>query len=987
MKNHTCSNNNSLISNSYIKESLHSIQQLLFSMIDVNRIAFIMVDNENNIKEHSDEDYVIIDNDFLDKYHSFIKLTDNCNELVAMIELYLNDKYESLIYPIHNNEMIYGYLIFTHDKVSCKWNSNNREILINASLLFKNLLFGTKHNNEFDHSSILYNMINKINTHIYVTDLKTDRILYMNEKMRKDYFIDSPIGQICWKVLRNDKQQRCENCPVPYLLDHPNEEYAWEDVCTINDKIYQSYDSLIHWFDGSIVHFQHSHDITDIKRIVFDASFDELTGIYNRKTGYQQLTNQLYNCKKEKKLIQVCLFDIDNLKITNDVYGHIEGDHMLKVITKAVKEKLNDNDIIFRISGDEFIVSFYDYSYDTAYQYMMSVLKDLKHIVVEENFKYDLSYCFGIIEIDSRNTLPISDIISAADEKMYTWKKRRHLRNAQLELKKDNQTPIDFDYDKDSLYDALAKSTDDYIFICNMKTGVFRYTPEMVKEFNFPSEIIKNAAAIFGSKIHRDDKYEFLNSNQQITDGKTDNHIVEYRALNKDNDWVWLRCRGQVGYDKNHEPSIFTGFISNLGKKNSMDILTSLYNKTEFQKRVNDMEGMFSILIINIDDFKSINSLYNREFGDNVLRIIAQNIQTILHNDGTLFKLDGDEFGFITKQTDFDSLNVIFDKIQNYANQQHSYEDKIYTFTISSGVAIAPKNGDNYLELQRNAELALQYAKRKRRGTMVIVNSKIRKEKTRVLELTNALKQDINNHFNNFHLVYQPIIDTQNERILKVEALCRWNNKNIPNVSPGEFIPILEETGDIIKLGRWVFIESIKQLREWLDINSKMSISINVSYLELIENRFVEDIKDIIDKYNVPYNHVIIELTETAISKNTNLILKNITELRNLGIQIAMDDFGTGYSSLAALKDEPLDIIKIDRTFVIGIENDPFNFAFIKLMIELCHQANLSVLIEGIETKIEYDTLLSLYPDYIQGYYTGHPMDSHSLLPFIKIHD
>ncbi|MEG0366368.1 MAG: hypothetical protein RR585_06005, partial [Coprobacillus sp.] len=153
-----------------------------------------------------------------------------------MIELYLNDKYESLIYPIYNDETIYGYLIFTHNSLSCQWNSNDKELLMNTRILFEKLLIENKCNDEFNQNSILYNMINKINTHIYVTDFKTDRILFMNEKMRKDYFIDNPIGQICWKVLRNDKQQRCENCPVPYLLDHPNEEYAWEDVSTINDK-------------------------------------------------------------------------------------------------------------------------------------------------------------------------------------------------------------------------------------------------------------------------------------------------------------------------------------------------------------------------------------------------------------------------------------------------------------------------------------------------------------------------------------------------------------------------------------------------------------------------------------------------------------------------------------------------------------------------------------------------------------------------------
>ncbi|MEG0367723.1 MAG: bifunctional diguanylate cyclase/phosphodiesterase, partial [Coprobacillus sp.] len=452
----------------------------------------------------------------------------------------------------------------------------------------------------------------------------------------------------------------------------------------------------------------------------------------------------------------------------------------------------------------------------------------------------------------------------------------------------------------------------------------------------------------------------------------------------KNNEWVWLRCRGHVEYDDEGEPAIFAGFISNLGKKNYRDILTSLYNKFEFEKRISEMQGEFTIMLLNIDDFKSINSLYNREFGDNILRIIGQNLQTLFSKDATVFKLDGDEFGLIFKKLDDIQIKAIFQKILFYANQPHSYEDKPYTFTVTAGSASSPIDGTTYLKLQRNCEIALQYGKHNRRGKLTIFNEEIFTEKTFHLQLLNILKQDMKNDFRNFSLVYQPIIDANHRQIMKVEALCRWKHQNFSNIGPGYFIPLLEDTGDIVKLGKWIFKKAIEQIRDWLIFNPDISVSINVSYIQLIEEDFVSFVKKVIEEYDIPFDHVVIELTETAIAKNATLIIETIRSLRELGIQIAMDDFGTGYSSLSLLKDEPLDIIKIDQSFVRGIENDSFNQAFIKLIIELCHQIGLSVLIEGVETKKELDLILPLNPDFIQGYYTGMPMPTHELVHLIK---
>ncbi|MEG0275459.1 MAG: EAL domain-containing protein, partial [Coprobacillus sp.] len=766
----------------------------------------------------------------------------------------------------------------------------------------------------------------------------------------------------------------------------PDKSCIWEEVSTFNQKTYRNFDHMIDWFDHSTVHFQHSVDITDLKKASFEASYDELTGIYNRRSGKTNLEDSILEAKTNEKNIVVVLYDLDNLKLTNDLYGHVQGDHMLRCIADEVKKNLREQDVFFRLSGDEFVIGMYDCSTSVANERMRKILHLLKKRTKHEHLKYQLSFCYGLYKVTPDNFLSTNDIITKTDEKMYEWKKKSHLKQAFNNMKNDDFLKKEnFDYNKDLLYDALVKSTDDYIFICNMKTGVFRYTPAMVEEFDFPNEVLHNAAAVFGSKIHKDDKYEFLNSNQQITDGKTDSHIVEYRALNKNNEWVWLRCHGHVEYDDEQEPAIFAGFISNLGKKNYRDILTSLYNKFEFEKRITEAQGEFSIMLLNIDDFKTLNNLYNREFGDNVLRIVGQNLQTILSKEADVFKLDGDEFGLFIKKSDNPNiLNLIFEKIQAFVEQQHICDNHSFVLSITAGGVVAPQDGTTYLELLKNCEMTLQYGKHNHRGKLSIFNKYILKEKTYQIQLIHVLKQDISHNYQNFSLVFQPIIETTTNQICKVETLCRWTHPHFKNISPGIFIPLLEETGDIIKLGKWIFEQSVIHLKQLLECNPHISMSINISNIQIMEDDFSTFIEETILYYNVPFESVILELTETAIAKNAHKTIDTIHQLRMMGIRIAMDDFGTGYSSLSLLKNEPLDIIKIDQSFVRGLHDDSFNQAFIKLIIELCHQINLLVLIEGVETKEELDLLLPLLPDFIQGYYTGMPMKHDELLNLIK---
>ena len=951
---------------------LDELTQFIKASID-DEFLCLIVDNEKCLYENT----VNIDEEKEKAYRDIIEHHDNLhNDLVD----YFSKQEHVYVFPFLDNHDIHGdVIVFSHRDYSMQ----EKESLLKIIKTFESVFYHIYTQGHFCHS-VFEQVMSSVHANVIVTDIDNDDIVYMNDHAKQTYHVDDLTQHKCYEVLRSKETKRCPDCPINYLKNHPHECYHWEEYNEEQNCIYENYDHLIEWFDKRIVHVEYSLDITEFTQIKNQAFHDDLTGIFNRRAGKRRIIQQIQKAKQNKKDVILCLYDVNCLKETNDAFGHREGDYKLKVITKVIKKYLKQDDVFMRLSGDEFIVSLYDYRIQDANQFMTGCLKELHQIEIQEQLPYSLDYCFGLYKITPDNQLRLDEMIMNADEKMYIWKKKAHLKNSLEALEKQSPIVETFDYDKDLLYAALSKSTDDYIFVCNMKTNVFKYTPEMVEEFEFPSQILTNAAMVFGSRIHEDDKYEFLNSNQQIADGRVDSHIVEYRALNKNKEYVWLRCRGHVEYDENGEPSLFAGFISNLGKKNYRDSLTGLYNTFEFEKRIQEATGEFSIMIINIHNFKLMNQLYDREFGNSILRIVGQNLQTLLHKETTVFKLDGDEFGLILKDTDEKTLNSLFQKIQSYSQISHSYEGKVFSCQFSCGVAMYPRHGKNYLELRKNCEIALHYSQRFTQQKMIIFNHALSIENTFTLQLLNALEYDILNDFQHFYLVFQPKVTSINHQLMGFEVLCRWNHPDFPHVGPGEFIPMLENSGDIIVLGNWIFQQSVQFLKSWLEYDPDIIISINVSPIQLIEDEFPDFIKETLHDYDVNPTHVIIELTETTVVKNGNLAIEAIEKIRSFGVQIAMDDFGKGYSSLAVLRDEPLDFIKIDQSFVRDIAHNSYNYAFMKFMIELCHQINLKVIIEGVETKEELNIVESFSPDYIQGFYTGKPMPYDESLQLIK---
>lgn len=577
--------------------------------------------------------------------------------------------------------------------------------------------------------------------------------------------------------------------------------------------------------------------------------------------------------------------------------------------------------------------------------------------------------------------MTVTEVLSKADESMYEQKKRAHIRKAERRLQEKQGggdiPPEALEYDSLRLYNALVKSTDSYIFVSNMKTGIFRYSPSMVEEFGLPQSIVENAA-VWGSKVHPDDKAAFMEANQIIADGRSDFHCVEYRAKNRKGEWIWVRCRGYLERDGDGEPSLFAGFITNLGQKNKIDHVTGLFNKLKFEEDIESMlekrpEHPLHLLVLGLDGFKHINELYGKSFGDEILRVIGQRIQGMLPLSASVYRLDGDEFGITVSGERFEMMELYRSLSESFRSQQE-YDGKKYFCTISAGSASYPEDASGYTELSEYASHSLKYAKKLGRNRIVFFSRAILEQEMRSLELVELLRESIERQFEGFELVYQPQIAVDTRHVVGAEALARWTCTKYGPVSPGEFIPLLEQSGLIIPFGRWVFREAAAQCKAWTKSRPDFKISINLSYLQVVSNSMVPFINNTLERLDLSPANLTVEFTESCMIRENARIRAVFESIRSLGIRIAMDDFGTGYSSLGMLKDSPADVVKIDRTFVRDILTSQFDATFIHFVVALCHDVNIKVCLEGVEREEEFDRVRSMGLDFIQGFLFGKPV-------------
>lgn len=389
--------------------------------------------------------------------------------------------------------------------------------------------------------------------------------------------------------------------------------------------------------------------------------------------------------------------------------------------------------------------------------------------------------------------------------------------------------------------------------------------------------------------------------------------------------------------------------------------------KIEFSKQVRS-----AFMYLDLDGFKEINDSYGHGFGDKLLIEISKRLIKTFPKNAYIVRTGGDEFVIVVpSQSDQILVDMILNRLMDMFNQALCIEEKDVYITGSIGIAIYPDDAETTEELLKCADAAMYHAKSKGKNTFSFYNSALTEEILHRMHITTNLKKALSNH--ELELYFQPQINPITESIVGTEALLRWFSPKGP-ISPAEFIPIAEESGLILEIGKFVLIESFKTAKRWYEMNLLVGrIAVNVSAHQFNHSSFLAILDQILEETHCDPRWIELEITERSILLNPEKVIEILSELRHKGFHVSIDDFGTGYSSLSYLKNLPINKLKVDISFVRNITREPKNQTIVKAIIALSKGLSLEVLAEGVETIDEMEFLRDCGIDSIQGFYFYPP--------------
>ncbi|WP_243652978.1 bifunctional diguanylate cyclase/phosphodiesterase [Tumebacillus sp. BK434] len=539
-------------------------------------------------------------------------------------------------------------------------------------------------------------------------------------------------------------------------------------------------------------------------------------------------------------------------------------------------------------------------------------------------------------------------------------------------------------------YQDLLETIEAVVWEGNPETFQYLFiSPQSLKILGYTPEKLISDHAFWQSKVHPDD-FEMMMSycKQEVAAGR--NHEIEYRMIAADGRTVWLKDYVTVV----QENGVVTGcrgiMVDITARKLAeerlehiayYDVLTSLPNRTLFEDRLHlEMarsrrhSQKLAVLLLDIDRFKYINDTLGHGLGDELIRAVAERLQTCVREGDTVSRIGGDEFTLILPDLRSPQAAVAVAQmiLQKMTAPFVIAQTELYA-TCSIGISFFPDDGTDLQALMKNAESAMYRAKERGRNSYQLYTTSMNEDAMQKLSLERYLRKALG--LDEFVLFYQPQVNVQSGEIFGVEALLRWKHPILGMVSPATFIPLAEETGLIVPIGEWVLKTACAQVKRWHAAGyPQLTVAVNLSARQFQQEDLVEMVERVLEETGVEPQFLELEITESVTMHNVERAIVILHELTNLGIRISLDDFGTGYSSLSYLKHFPIHTLKIDQTFVRDITTDADDAAIATSVIALAHSLNLQVVAEGVETEEHLRYLAAQGCTSMQGYHFSRPL-------------
>ncbi|MCR4831845.1 MAG: bifunctional diguanylate cyclase/phosphodiesterase [Pseudobutyrivibrio sp.] len=419
-------------------------------------------------------------------------------------------------------------------------------------------------------------------------------------------------------------------------------------------------------------------------------------------------------------------------------------------------------------------------------------------------------------------------------------------------------------------------------------------------------------------------------------------------------------------------------------KQAQEDILTGLYNRQTCEKDISlefvvakKLNREFAVLMIDLDDFASVNEGLGYSVGDDLLEYVAHSINDISYIKGKCYRVGGDEFAIIVDHDNIANLELIIKRIMNLFNNPWILNGQEYYCTMSMGCVKAPADINDATEILTRLNIALHGAKNKGKNRCEYYNEQSQEVMTAKVKMEQALRKAVEDDCKEYEVYFQPIMEFINgvPNCCGAEALVRWNSPEYGLVVPDRFIGQAEQLRLILAIGEHVMREAAKACKYWNDFgHPEYKVNINFSVVQLTQSDILDKIKSVIEETSIDPNNLTFEVTESMAINDMEWMTRILSAIRDLGCRVALDDFGTGYSSLNHIRSMPIDTIKIDKAFVSDMDSDNFSEAFIKTISELADSLDVDVCVEGVEIDKQVDMIGKFSVNLAQGYYFDKPL-------------
>ncbi len=725
---------------------------------------------------------------------------------------------------------------------------------------------------------------------------------------------------------------------------------------------------------------------------------DDLTGLFNRRGLLKQAAPYFDFARRQKEKLLLLFIDLDGMKKINDEFGHNEGDNALIQTAAILNHTFRSSDIIARLGGDEFTVLVTDLNASKE-DAIARLNENLRAYNASEARSHKLSFSIGVATLEPERMACFEELLEQADQAMYEQKRMKRSRIPERAQNSEAQ------FAPDSIPFAVSKNPKAYggshgafdsaaigMAVVSVDGSWLQVNESLCKLLGYSEQELR--ATSFQRLTHTEDVRHVQTYIQRVLEGYLQSHEQEKRYIHEQGHTVWVQWH--VSLLKDSETGAKRLFfqvqdISDRKKaeeKLTQDTLTGLPNRARFydllKLRVSNKDRQCAVLLLDVDRFKLVNDSLGNASADQLLIQIAQRVKTCMRQGDVLARVGGDEFAVLLDDVSGEEeASSVATRIQQALSISFNLlGQEVYT-TMSIGIALASEY-EQVSDMLRDAETAMHQAKARGKARYEVFGHDMHGELMSRLKMETDLRHACER--DELFVDYQPIVSLGSQTLIGFEALVRWRHPEFGIIPPKDFIPVAEETGQILTIGQTVLESACRQAREWQQtypVAPPLFVSVNLSVKQFNQPGLVENIASLLERFQLPPRCLKLEITESVFSDNIEAAVGLLTQLRELGVQLSIDDFGTGYSSLSYLQRFPIDTLKIDRSFVTQMMENEENLAIVRTIVALAQNLGMDVVAEGVETEDQLKLLRKLECENGQGYLFSTPLGGWQLNEFI----